>query len=126
MIHTLKRRQILQRILSLGTGLTMAGITLLFNCNVIAKEESRPNIVFIISDDHDNEHLGFLGNEGVKTPNIDLLADQGTVFETCHLTASRCRPSLASLLSGRLTYSYEAKQHQINWLTSAFHAGVID
>jgi arylsulfatase A-like enzyme len=64
----------------------------------------KPNIVLIISDDQDNEHLGFMGNKVVRTPNIDLLANDGTVFSTCHLTASRCRPSLASLLSGRLPH----------------------
>ena len=41
---------------------------------------AQPNIVFIISDDHDNEHLGFMGNEMVHTPNLDRLADSGTVF----------------------------------------------
>jgi arylsulfatase A-like enzyme len=64
----------------------------------------QPNIVLIISDDQDNEHLGFMGNPVVRTPNWDRLAEQGTVFTTCHLTASRCRPSLASLLSGRLPH----------------------
>ena len=60
-----------------------------------------PNIVLIISDDQDNEHFGFMGNKAVRTPNLDRLAAQGTVFTNCYLTASRCRPSLASLLSGR-------------------------
>lgn len=58
----------------------------------------RPNIVLIIADDHDNEHLGFMGNTTVRAPNLDRLARQGTVFTTFHLTASLCRPSLASLL----------------------------
>ncbi len=71
---------------------------------VCAAPSEQPNIVLIISDDHDNEHLGFMGNPVVRTPNWDRLAEQGTVFTTCHLTASRCRPSLASLLSGRLPH----------------------
>ena len=41
---------------------------------------AQPNIVFIISDDHDNEHLGFMGNKIGHTPNLDRLADSGTVF----------------------------------------------
>ena len=69
-----------------------------------AASSEQPNIVLIISDDQDNEHLGFMGNPVVRTPNWDRLAEQGTVFTTCHLTASRCRPSLASLLSGRLPH----------------------
>ena len=66
---------------------------------VLAFEQ--PNIVFIISDDHDNEHLGFMGNEFVHTPNLDLLARTGTVFTRAHLPMSRCHPTLASFLSGR-------------------------
>jgi uncharacterized sulfatase len=61
----------------------------------------RPNIVFIISDDHDNGHLGFMGNEHVHTPNLDRLAKSGTIFTTAHLPMSRCHPTLASFLSGR-------------------------
>ena len=61
----------------------------------------QPNIVFIISDDHDNEHLGFMGNDFVHTPNLDLLARSGTLFTRAHLTMSRCHPTLASFLSGR-------------------------
>ena len=69
-----------------------------------ASSERPPNVVLIISDDQDNDHLGFMGNTVVRTPNLDELAESGTVFATCHVTASRCRPSLGSLLSGRLPH----------------------
>ncbi len=61
----------------------------------------QPNIVLIISDDHDYEHLGFMGNTYVHTPTLDRLARSGTVFTTAHLPMSRCHPTLASFLSGR-------------------------
>lgn len=61
----------------------------------------RPNIVLMISDDQDNQHLGFMGNTYVHTPTIDRLARAGTVFTTAHLPMSRCHPTLASFLSGR-------------------------
>jgi arylsulfatase A-like enzyme len=61
----------------------------------------RPNIVLIVSDDQDYEQLGFLGAPAARTPTLDTLAAEGTVFTTAHVAASRCRPSLASLLSGR-------------------------
>ena len=66
-----------------------------------AAEATRPNIVYIISDDHDYEHLGFMGNEFVHTPTLDKLARDGAVFTTAHLPMSRCHPTLASFLSGR-------------------------
>ncbi|NNC88519.1 MAG: sulfatase-like hydrolase/transferase [Akkermansiaceae bacterium] len=61
----------------------------------------QPNIVYIISDDHDYEHLGFMGNKFVHTPTLDGLAKQGTVFPKAHLPMARCHPTLASFLSGR-------------------------
>ena len=67
----------------------------------------RPNIVLIISDDQDYEHLGFMGNTLVETPAIDTLAKEGVVFPVAHVTMSRCRPSLASLLTGRWPHQTE-------------------
>ncbi|MBW3598735.1 MAG: sulfatase [Planctomycetes bacterium] len=64
-------------------------------------DSSRPNIILLISDDHDYEHFGFMGHPIAHTPTIDRLARQGTVFTTAHLPMSRCHPTLASLLSGR-------------------------
>jgi arylsulfatase A-like enzyme len=61
----------------------------------------RPNIVLLISDDHDYEHLGFMGSDVALTPAIDQLAEQGVVFDIAYVPSSRCRPSLAALLSGR-------------------------
>ncbi len=66
-----------------------------------ATAAERPNVVFIISDDHDFEHLGFMGNRTVHTPALDNLAAAGTIFTHAHLPMSRCHPTLASFLSGR-------------------------
>ncbi len=68
--------------------------------NKAKSPNKRPNIVFIISDDHDYEHLGFMGHPFAKTPEIDALAASGFVFNLAHLPMSRCRPTLASMLSG--------------------------
>ena len=76
----------------------------------------QPNIVFIIADDHDYEHVGFTGNKTVHTPNLDRLAASGTVFPRAHLPMSRCHPTLASFLSGRwphqtgIYYNYGTKK----------------
>jgi uncharacterized sulfatase len=63
--------------------------------------EPRPNLVLVVADDMDYEHLGFLGNPRVRTPTLDELAATGVVFPVAHVPMSRCRPSLAALLSGR-------------------------
>ncbi len=89
---------------------------LIFLASALAGEElAPPNIVYIISDDQDYEHLGFMGNEFVHTPTLDALARSGSVFTTAHLPMSRCHPTLASFLSGRwphqsgIYYNYGAK-----------------
>ena len=64
-------------------------------------KEPRANVVLVIADDMDNEHLGFMGNPRVRTPTLDELARSGVVFPVAHVPMSRCRPSLAALLSGR-------------------------
>lgn len=66
-----------------------------------AAAAEKPNIVFIISDDHDFEMMGFMGHAEVKTPALDTLAENGALFTTAHLPMSRCHPTLASFLSGR-------------------------
>ena len=79
----------------------LLGAVAVFAIAARATAAERPNVVFIISDDHDFEHLGFMGNRTVHTPTLDRLAEAGTVFTHAHLPMSRCHPTLASFLSGR-------------------------
>ena len=59
-----------------------------------------PNIVFIASDDL-NDWIGVLkGHPQVKTPNIDRLANRGTLFTNAHAQAPLCNPSRVSILTG--------------------------
>ena len=71
-----------------------------------AEKSEPPNIVLLISDDDDYEHFGFMGNEQVRTPTLDKLAASGTVFTRAYVAAPLCRPSLASILSGRLPHQH--------------------
>jgi len=66
-----------------------------------APDPALPNVVLILSDDQDYEHLGFMGNPRVRTPTLDELARAGVVFPVAHVPMSRCRPSQAALLTGR-------------------------
>ena len=69
-----------------------------------APKPARPHIVLLISDDDDYEHFGFMGNRRVRTPTLDRLVREGTLLTTAHVAAPLCRPSLASILSGRLPH----------------------
>lgn len=61
---------------------------------------TKPNIVYIISDDQYFGDFGFMGNEDVLTPHLDRLANQSAVYPNGYVPSSVCRPSLVSMLTG--------------------------
>ena len=75
-------------------------------------KEKRPNLVLIVADDMDYEHCGFLGNPLAQTPTLDALAREGCVFPVGYVPMSRCRPSLAALLSGRFPHQNGIYENQ--------------
>ena len=64
----------------------------------------RPNLVFIMSDDHASHAISAYGSRINATPNIDRIADAGMRFDACFCTNSICTPSRASVLTG--TYNH--------------------
>ena len=68
---------------------------------------SRPNIVWIFSDDHSYQTIGAYGGrlESLNpTPHIDRLAREGMVFERAYVANSICAPSRATLLTGKMSH----------------------
>ncbi|EWH08804.1 sulfatase [Catenovulum agarivorans DS-2] len=63
------------------------------------KPVKKPNILFILADDHRWDLIGKY-HPIVKTPNIDKLADQGTVFKNAFVTTPICASSRVSILTG--------------------------
>lgn len=61
----------------------------------------RPNVVLLLSDDQRWSDYSFLGNSEIQTPHIDKLASQSLVYTRGYVPTSLCRPSLASILTGR-------------------------
>lgn len=64
-------------------------------------QKNPPNIVFLIADDISYDNFGFMGSKAARTPTLDQLAAQGTVFTTGYVPSAFCRPSLATLLTGQ-------------------------
>lgn len=62
---------------------------------------AKPNILFLLSDDHSYPFLGCYGDKNVKTPTLDQLAAEGMKFHRFFTTAPQCVPSRASLMTGR-------------------------
>jgi N-sulfoglucosamine sulfohydrolase len=66
-----------------------------------AQAPERPNVLFVMSDDHSAAHVGAYGNADVKTPNLDAFAKEGTLFKRAYVAAPQCVPSRATLMTGR-------------------------
>jgi arylsulfatase A-like enzyme len=64
----------------------------------------RPNIVFIMTDDHAAHAISAYGSKLIQTPNIDRLAKEGMKFENCFVTNSICTPSRAAILTGKYSH----------------------
>jgi arylsulfatase A-like enzyme len=69
-----------------------------------AGETKRPNILFIMTDDHAAHAIGCYGSVVNQTPNLDKLAAQGSRFDRCLVTNSICTPSRASILTGKYSH----------------------
>ncbi|MFC2111644.1 sulfatase [Bacteroidota bacterium] len=65
---------------------------------------TKPNIIFIMSDDHTSQAFGVYGSRLAAldpTPTIDRIAKEGILFENCFCTNSICTPSRASIITGQ-------------------------
>src|SRR5699024_6097592 len=65
---------------------------------------SRPNLVFVMADDHAAHAISAYGSRVNRTPNLDRIADEGVLLGSVYCTNSICTPSRASILTG--TYSH--------------------
>ncbi len=61
---------------------------------------SRPNILFIMSDDHASHAMSCYGSRINQTPHLDRIADGGMIFQNCFCVNSICTPSRANILTG--------------------------
>lgn len=67
-------------------------------------KDKRPNIIFILSDDHAYQAIGAYGNKIAKTPNIDRIAKEGVLFKNAIVTNSICGPSRATFITGKYSH----------------------
>lgn len=62
---------------------------------------AHPNFVFIFADDLGWGDLGCYGNQQIRTPNLDRLAERGTLFTQFYVSGSVCSPSRAAIMTGQ-------------------------
>ncbi len=87
----------------------LTGLTLICGCSkpkdkISDTTAARPNIIFIMSDDHAYQAISCFGSKLIKTPNIDRIANEGIKFKNSFVTNSICAPSRAVLLTGKYSH----------------------
>ena len=82
------------------------------------RSRSRPNIIVIMSDEHNAGITGCYGNNIVWTPNLDKIARRGVTFESCYCNSPLCVPSRLSFTSGKYVSRVGAWSNSC-WLPSA-------
>ncbi|WP_290541194.1 sulfatase [Alistipes sp.] len=65
----------------------------------------RPNIIVIMTDDHTTQAMSCYGSLLVETPNLDRLAHEGMLFESCYVSNAISGPSRACILTGKYSHA---------------------
>lgn len=106
--------QCLQRILFFAASVSIFSGHGLALCEAV---KPRPNVVFILSDDHRYDFMGCVKScpEFLETPNLDRLAARGSHLQNAFVTTSLCSPSRASILTGQYMHHHDVvdNQHEI-------------
>ena len=72
-------------------------------------DNCRPNILFVLSDDHVAPAISCYGSQINKTPNIDRIGNEGMRFNNLFCTNSICTPARASVLTGKYEHKTGVK-----------------
>ena len=65
------------------------------------------NIITVMSDEHSYQMMQFIDHSILKTPNLDRLAAESTVFDNCYTTGPVCAPARGSFITGRFVRFYQ-------------------
>jgi arylsulfatase A-like enzyme len=63
---------------------------------------TKPNVLFIITDQQRADHVGFMGNQVVRTPHLDAIAARGMVFDNAWVANPVCMPNRSSIMTSRM------------------------
>ena len=103
----MNRREFIGRAAGSATGLAAAGLLLQGRASA-AEAVKRPNILFIMSDQHRWDFMGCMGHPLAQTPALDRLASEGTLFDAAYCQWPVCVPSRMSITTGRYARSHGA------------------
>jgi arylsulfatase A-like enzyme len=107
----------------------------LLAAGVAAAPAARPNVVFVMSDDHAAHAISAYGSKVNETPHLDRLAREGMLFRNAFVTNSICTPSRAAILTGAYSHRngvpvfnrFDGSQTTVAKLLQAagYHTGMI-
>jgi arylsulfatase A-like enzyme len=107
----------------------------LLSAAAVATPAPRPNIVFVMADDHAAHAISAYGSAVNETPNIDRLAREGMLFRNLFVTNSICTPSRAAILTGLYSHKngvpvfnrFDGSQTTVAKLLQAagYHTGMV-
>jgi arylsulfatase A-like enzyme len=110
-------------------------VLLLFLAPNFAGAADRPNIIFIMADDHAARAISAYGSKVNETPNIDRLAREGMRFDNVFATNAICTPSRATILTGQYSHingvtmfnRFDSSRRSVASLLQAggYHTGMI-
>ena len=103
-----------------GVGLAGAGVSSGAAAPRSECERSRPNILFLLTDDQRWDTLGCAGHPLLKTPHIDRLAASGVLFTNTFVTTSICPSNRACILSGQHMRTHGVRGFQESLPPGAF------
>ena len=86
----------------------------LLNNSLVAKEQKKPNLLFIMTDQQRFDALSLAGNTVLKTPNLDRLAKQGAWFRNAYTQCAVCAPTRASILTGCTVENHQILTNEIS------------
>lgn len=80
------------------------------------------NVLFIIADQQRADHVGFMGNSVVRTPNIDAIAQRGTVFANAWVSNPVCMPNRSTIMTGRMPTAHGVifNDRTLDWSSNTF------
>lgn len=87
--------------------LLLTSLYLIFNSFAFAQQQPK-NVIFILSDDHRYDYMGFHPNspDFLETPAMDRMAEEGAHLANAFVSTSLCSPSRASILTGQYTFRH--------------------
>jgi arylsulfatase A-like enzyme len=92
-----------------------ASLALPFTFCAESGRRERPNILFIMADDHASQAIGCYGSLINRTPNIDRIAAGGIRFENCFCTNGICAPSRAVILTGKHSHLNGVRDNAVSF-----------